>query len=91
MASQAFREQDEEAKAALAVQVPVPEEAEGDLLAGGGVGAAEWFGGLDPEDPGGVAQGYPSPRFPRPPAPVTPEAVYRGVGRAGGSRRRGHT
>ena len=59
MASQAFKEQDEEAKTALAVQVPVPEEAEGDLLAGDSAGAAEWLGGLDPEDPGRVAQGYP--------------------------------
>ena len=59
----------------------MPEEAEGDLLAGGGAGAAEWLGGLGPEDPGGVAQGY--PRLPpspdsRSPAPVTPEAE-RGV------------
>ena len=76
MASQALKEQEEEANVALAAQVPVPEEAEGDLLAGDSAGAAVWLGGLDPEDPGGVAQGYQAPALPGlpPPAPITPEA-----------------
>ena len=60
VASEAFRGQDEEAKAALAAAelVPVPEEPEGDMAPGGGVGAQEWLGGPDPGNPGGVAQGY---------------------------------
>ena len=73
VAAQACREQEEEARAALdPMQVPVLEEAAGDQLAGDSAGAAEWLGGLDPEDPGGADQGY--PRLPlspdsRPPFP----------------------
>ena len=84
MASQALREQDEEAKAALAMaeRVPVPRGAKGNLLAGGSAGAEEWLGGPHPEGPGGVAQGF--ERLPlspdkHSPAPVTPEEMYKGV------------
>ena len=73
------REQDEEAKAALAAEelaaaelAPVPEEPEGDIAPEGGIGAQEWLGGPDPGSPGSVAQGY--ERLPlspdkRPPCP----------------------
>ena len=87
VASQAFREQDEEAKAALAgealaaaEQVPVPGGAEGDLLAGGSVGAEEWLGGPDPGSSGGVAQEYERlPLYPdkQPTALQTPEEMYK--------------
>ena len=86
VASQALREQDEEAKAALAMaeQVPVPGEAEGDLLAGGSAGAEEWLEARGP-GPRGPRRGGPgvreAPAFPgqTPPFPVTPEDVYKGV------------
>ena len=84
MASEAFRGQDEEAKAAFAAAelVPVLEEPDGDMAPEGGIGAQEWFGGPDPGSPGGVAQGYemlPLSPDKRRPAPATPEEVYRGV------------
>ena len=84
MASEAFREQEEEAKAALAAAelVPVLEEREGDMVLEGGVGAQEWLGGPDPGSSGGVAQER--ERLPLSPdkrtlAPLTPEEMHRGV------------
>ena len=86
MAAQAFREQGEEARAALdPMQVPMAEEADGDLLAGDSAGAAEWLGGLDPEDFGGVDQGY--PRFPLFPGSRLPFPGARGRERGQGRAR----
>ena len=89
VASVALREQDEEAKAALAAEelaaaelVPAPEEPEGDIVPEGGIGAQEWFGGPDPGSSGGAAQGY--ERLPlspdkRSPASLALEEMYKGV------------
>ena len=60
VASEAFREQDDEAKAALAAeelaaaaaQVPLPEESEGGMASGSSAGAQGWLGGPDPDNPG---------------------------------------
>ena len=89
VASEAFNEQDDEAKAALAaeglaaaVQVPIPEEPEGGVASGSSAGAQGWLGGPDPDNPGGAAQGYEKlPMSPdkRPPAPLTPEEQYLGA------------
>ena len=87
--SEAFREQDEEAKAALAAeglaaaeQVPVPEEPEGGMAPEGGIGAQEWLGGPNPGSRSGAAQEY--ERLPlspdkRSPAPPTIEEMYKEV------------
>ena len=59
-ASEAFREQDDEAKAALAAEelaaaakVPVPEESEGGMASGSSAGAQGWLGGPNLDIPGG--------------------------------------
>ena len=91
MASEAFWEQDQEAKAALAAeglavaeQVLVPEEPEGGMALEGGIGAQGWLGGPEPGSPSGAAQEYerlplsPDKRSPATPTP-TPEEMYKEV------------